>query len=140
MEKEVLFEKRMKELSKNAYYRGVLTFSDFLDLNELHMLHSLPTVSYTHLDVYKRHLFLSMFFVILLLAGVLGIFMLKGKQAVDAPMAFKLTTEVFGQTIGEDSLVAEGVAADLCVGAGDTPLEGIETQGEERACLLYTSS
>lgn len=42
MEKEVLFEKRMKELSKNAYYRGVLTFSDFLDLNELHMLHSLP--------------------------------------------------------------------------------------------------
>ncbi len=41
MEKEVLFEKRMKELSKNAYYRGVLTFSDFLDLNELHMLHSL---------------------------------------------------------------------------------------------------
>ena len=42
MEKEALFEKRMKELSKNAYYRGVLTFSDFLDLNELHMLHSLP--------------------------------------------------------------------------------------------------
>ena len=42
MEKEALFEKRMKELSKNAYYRGVLAFSDFLDLNELHMLHSLP--------------------------------------------------------------------------------------------------
>lgn len=42
MEKETLFEKRMKELSKNAYYRGVLTFSDFLDLNELHMLQSLP--------------------------------------------------------------------------------------------------
>ena len=83
----------------------------------------------------RRTLFLSMFFVILLLAGVLGIFMLKGKQAVDAPMAFKLTTEVFGQTIGEDSLVAEGVAADLCVGAGDTPLEGIETQGEESAAL-----
>lgn len=84
----------------------------------------------------KRTLFLGMFFVILLLAGVLGIFMLKGKQAVDAPMAFRLTTEVFGQTIGEDSLVAKGVAADLCVGAGDTPLEGIETQGEERAALF----
>ena len=84
----------------------------------------------------RRTLFRSRFFVILLLAGVLGIFMLKGKQAVDAPMAFKLTTEVFGQTIGEDSLVAEGVAAGLCVGAGDTPLEGIETQGEERAALF----
>ena len=42
MEKEQLFEKRMIELSKNAYYRGILTFSDFLDLNELHKLHSLP--------------------------------------------------------------------------------------------------
>ena len=41
MEKDILFEKRMKELSKNAYYRGILTFSDFLDLNELNMLHSL---------------------------------------------------------------------------------------------------
>lgn len=42
MEKDILFEKRMKELSKNAYYRGILTFSDFLDLHELHMLHSMP--------------------------------------------------------------------------------------------------
>ena len=46
MEKEQLFEKRMIELSKNAYYRGILTFSDFLDLNELHKLHSLPLKQY----------------------------------------------------------------------------------------------
>lgn len=46
----------------------------------------------------KRTLFLGMFFVILLLAGVLGIFMLKGKQAVDAPMAFRLTTEAMTPT------------------------------------------
>ena len=42
MNKEQLFEKRMIELSKNAYYRGILTFSDFLDLNESHILHGLP--------------------------------------------------------------------------------------------------
>lgn len=42
MEKDILFEKRMKELSKNAYYRGVLTFSDFLDLHELNLLHCMP--------------------------------------------------------------------------------------------------
>ena len=34
MEKNDLFEKRMAELSKKAYYRGILTYSDFLDLNE----------------------------------------------------------------------------------------------------------
>ena len=34
MDKEDLFEKRMRELGKKAYYRGILTFSDFLDLNQ----------------------------------------------------------------------------------------------------------
>ena len=41
MEKEELFEKRMMELGKKAYYRGILTFSDFLDLNQKNILHSL---------------------------------------------------------------------------------------------------
>lgn len=41
MEKEELFEKRMLELSKKAYYKSILTFSDFLDLNEQNKLHSL---------------------------------------------------------------------------------------------------
>ena len=41
MEKEDLFEKRMMELGKKAYYRGILTFSDFLDLNQQNILHSL---------------------------------------------------------------------------------------------------
>lgn len=42
MDKEELFEKRMMELGKKAYYRGILTFSDFLDLNQQNILHSLP--------------------------------------------------------------------------------------------------
>ena len=41
MDKEDLFEKRMRELGKKAYYRGILTFSDFLDLNQQNILHSL---------------------------------------------------------------------------------------------------
>ena len=41
MEKDDLFEKRMMELGKKAYYRGILTFSDFLDLNQQNILHSL---------------------------------------------------------------------------------------------------
>ena len=43
MDKEDLFEKRMRELGKKAYYRGILTFSDFLDLNQQNILHSLSS-------------------------------------------------------------------------------------------------
>ena len=58
MEKEQLFEKRMIELSKNAYYRGILTFSDFLDLNELHKLHSLPFKQYgVKVETFGGHAF-----------------------------------------------------------------------------------
>lgn len=39
---EQLLEKRLLELSRLAYNRDIITFSDFLNLNELNMLHSLP--------------------------------------------------------------------------------------------------
>ncbi len=39
---EIMFEKRLIELSKTAYHRDIVTFSDFLNLNELHILHSIP--------------------------------------------------------------------------------------------------
>ena len=39
---ELLLQKRLVELSKNAYQRGIVTFSDFLNLNELNILHTIP--------------------------------------------------------------------------------------------------
>lgn len=43
MEKEEqLLEKRLIELSRTAYHRDIITYSDFLNLNELNILHSLP--------------------------------------------------------------------------------------------------
>ena len=39
---EAMLEKRLIELSKMAYHRDIVTFSDFLNLNELHILHSIP--------------------------------------------------------------------------------------------------
>ena len=39
---EVLLQKRLIELSRTAYQRGIVTFSDFLNLNEQHILHSIP--------------------------------------------------------------------------------------------------
>lgn len=42
MEKENQFQKRILELARTAYERNIVTFSGFLDLNEQHMVHSLP--------------------------------------------------------------------------------------------------
>ena len=39
-EQEVQFRKRLQDLARTAYYREIPVFTDFLDLNELHMVHS----------------------------------------------------------------------------------------------------
>ncbi|MEF9945133.1 MAG: YlmH/Sll1252 family protein [Lachnospiraceae bacterium] len=39
---ELLLQKRFIELSKNAYHRNIVMYSDFLNLNELHILHTMP--------------------------------------------------------------------------------------------------
>ena len=39
---EVMLQKRLIELSKTAYQRGIATYSDFLNLNELNILHTTP--------------------------------------------------------------------------------------------------
>ncbi|MBS6195301.1 MAG: RNA-binding protein [Clostridiales bacterium] len=39
-EQDALFKKRLQDLARTAYYRDIAAFTDFLDLNELHMVHS----------------------------------------------------------------------------------------------------
>lgn len=39
---ELLLQKRLIELSKISYQRGIVTYSDFLNLNELNILHTTP--------------------------------------------------------------------------------------------------
>lgn len=39
---ETLLQKRLIELSRTAYLRGIVMFSDFLNLNELNILHTTP--------------------------------------------------------------------------------------------------
>ena len=46
---EELLKKRLQEFSSQAYYRGIVTYSDFMNLNELNILHSIP-----HSDLYTR--------------------------------------------------------------------------------------
>ena len=40
MEQNTFFEKRMKELANTAYQRDIVTFSDFLNLNEQNIMKS----------------------------------------------------------------------------------------------------
>lgn len=42
LKEEELLKKRLSELSKAAYHRDIVTYSDFLNLNELNILHSMP--------------------------------------------------------------------------------------------------
>ena len=39
---EIVLQKRLLELSRVAYQRGIATHSDFLNLNELNILHTTP--------------------------------------------------------------------------------------------------
>lgn len=39
---ELMLQKRLLELSETAYRRGIVTYSDFLNLNELNILHTIP--------------------------------------------------------------------------------------------------
>ena len=41
MDRDEFFEKRVQELANMAYNRDIVTFTDFLNLNELHMVNSL---------------------------------------------------------------------------------------------------
>ena len=39
---ELMLQKHLIDLSETAYKRDIVTFSDFLNLNELNILHSTP--------------------------------------------------------------------------------------------------
>ena len=47
LKEEVLLQKRLIELSKISYQRDIVTFSDFLNLNELNILHTMPNQIHT---------------------------------------------------------------------------------------------
>ena len=42
LKEEQLLEKRFIELSRTAFHRNIITFTDFLNLNELNILHTIP--------------------------------------------------------------------------------------------------
>ena len=42
MKDEELLAKRLSELSRQAFHRGIITYTDFLNLNEQSILHALP--------------------------------------------------------------------------------------------------
>ena len=71
----------------------------------------------------RRTIFLSLFLVIVVLAGALSIMMFHKDRALDEVLPYSLQTEVFGKSGDDTSQVAEGMAYNLCVASGDIPLE-----------------
>ena len=61
----------------------------------------------------NKNLLMGMGVVIVVLLIVLAVVLIKKKDA-SMPVSFDLTTEVFGQTVEEEALTADGLAADLC--------------------------
>ena len=54
---ESMLQKRLVELSGLAYNRGIVVFSDFLNLNELNILHTTPKDMF--LSQYKTYVDMS---------------------------------------------------------------------------------
>ena len=51
---ELMLQKRLIELSRLSYQRGIVTYSDFLNLNELNILHTMPKT-----ELYTTYKFLG---------------------------------------------------------------------------------
>ena len=60
----------------------------------------------------NKNLLMGMGVVIVVLLIVLAVVLIKKKDA-SMPVSFDLTTEVFGQTVEEEALTADGLAADI---------------------------
>lgn len=52
MNEQELCKKRLLDLSKQAYMKGIVTFSDFLNLNELNIYHSIKNTLHTQSEVF----------------------------------------------------------------------------------------
>ena len=49
---ELMLQKRLIELSRLSYQRGIVTFSDFLNLNEHHLIFLLKLILLDQLMIY----------------------------------------------------------------------------------------
>ena len=58
---ESMLQKRLVELSRLAYNRGIVVFSDFLNLNELNILHTTRMVDMTYQSVRWLYFYLMLF-------------------------------------------------------------------------------
>ena len=81
----------------------------------------------------------------LILLGVLAVFILAGTTAlvlfirggrIDEPLPYSRSDRIFGTSVQESSLAAEGMAGSLCVGESDNALDGVEGQEGEMTGLF----
>lgn len=75
----------------------------------------------------KKTVFLILFFVILLLSVMLGFLSAKNRSLKEA-RPYSRSIQMFGTQAKEESLTAEGLAENFCVGPSNAPAEDVEEQ------------
>lgn len=89
-----------------------------------------------HKSRMRKTIFLILFLIILLLIGILGILLFVKSRSLKEIQPYSKTQRFFQTTAAEHSLLADGLAENLCVGSSDTPLEGIEPAQQEQGGLF----
>lgn len=81
----------------------------------------------------RKTVFLLLFLIIFLLSGVLCLLLLRNAGKLKEPFVYDRSQSIFGTDAKESSLLEKGIARELCVGASNTPMDGIESQEGEAA-------
>lgn len=84
----------------------------------------------------RKTVFLVLFFLIALLAGILALLLFSRMGKLQEPMTYNRSQGMSGPSAKEGALLVEGVAKNLCVGESNTHLEGIEGHEGEIAGLF----
>lgn len=84
----------------------------------------------------QKTVFLVLFFLIVLLAGILALLLFSRMGKLQEPMAYNRSQSMSGTAAKEGTLLEEGIAKNLCVGESNTPMDGIESREGEVAGLF----
>ena len=70
------------------------------------------------------------------LVGIIALVLFTRGGQINEPLPYSRSARIFGTSVQESSTVAEGIAENLCVGASNNALDGVDAQEGEMAGLF----
>lgn len=137
LKEEQLLNKRLIELSRTAYHRDIITYSDFLNLNELNILHSLPKdqlytsyITFGGYDLAERQM----------AAFLPDALYLRGTSARDYDFPFHaLSIEPLHDKYAEELTHRDYLGAILNLGIDRSKLGDIIVEGKQAVIFIHAS-